>query len=94
VLGGNVSGRFCEEIEWVNWRNVLILGSTTFFGARFCRHAVVEKADLAAVVIVGVIGWGCGDMVLRRAFGVRYLQRLEGRKTSRKAEGFMFCVVW
>jgi hypothetical protein len=81
----------------VNGRNVLILGSTTFFGARFCRHAVVEKADLAAVVvgvIVGVIGWGCGDVVLWRAFGVRYLQRLEGRKTSRKADGFILCGVW
>jgi hypothetical protein len=63
-------------------------GSTTFFGARFCRCAVVEKADLHSDVAVGVVReQGCA--VLWRAFRVRYLQMVRGRKTGGKAERFI-----
>lgn len=69
-------------------RDVLIRGSTTFFGARFCRCAVVEKADLHSDVAVGVVReQGCA--VLWRAFGMRYLQIVRGRKIGRNAERFI-----
>jgi hypothetical protein len=75
--------------------NALIRGSTTFFGARFCRRAVVEKADLHSAVVVGVVvlgrAGGCG--LLWRVFDVRYLQTVEGRKMGRKAEKFIMVSV-
>ena len=69
-------------------RDILMRGSMTFFGARFCRCAVVEKADLHNDVAVGVVReQGCA--VLWRAFGMRYLQIVSGRNTGRNAERFI-----
>lgn len=69
---------------------VLIRGSTTFFGARFCRRAVVEKADLKAVVAAVV---AVGNVVRCRALGMRYFEGLTGRRTERKAERFIMVAV-
>lgn len=82
-----------EVWKWVGEKNVLILGSFPLpFLERFCRRLVEEKG---AVVLRTIACCGQDGRVLVCQLGVGRAMDATwyGRKTGRKAERFISCVL-